>query len=428
MIGPPTGPRVVVVGGGVIGVSCAYYLARGGARVVLLEREGVGAGASSGNAGTVSAGHPPLNRPGRIRQAVTQMLDPTSSLYIHPSWNPGLWRWLYRFSRFCTAEHVETCMRIMAPLGRDALSLFDQLVREERIECGYRADGYFDVCSTAAGLAGAKQEAALIEQHGYSPEVVDGDELRRREPSFGPGVIGGVYYPEAATLDPGVFLNRLARAAQRHGTEIRADARVLSVALEGGRAVGVRLASGKVERSDAVVLATGPFSLELARKVGVRLPIQPGKGYHRDIVVGPNGAPRLRVTCVLSETSVFCTPMDTFVRFAGTMEFSGANRRMRRPRLEQLTRSGRLVFPAMGTARPVSEWCGLRPMSADGMPIVGPLGGIEGLSVATGHGMLGLTLGPVTGQMIANHVLGRGDDRIDGLSPGRFHARGSGRD
>ena len=268
-----SGPRVVVVGGGVIGVSCAYYLARGGAQVVLLEKERVGAGASSGNAGTVSAGHPPLNRPGRISRALRQMLDPTSPLYIHPSLNPGLWRWLYRFAGYCTREHVDRCMRILAPLGKDALTLFDQLVREERIECGYRAGGYFDVCSTPAGLAVAKHEAALIERHGYHPEVVDGDELRRREPAFGPDVVGGVYYPEAATLDPGVFLTRFARAAKRHGAEIRAGARVLSVALDGGRAVGVRLASGRMERSDAVVLATGPFSLELARDVGVRLPI-----------------------------------------------------------------------------------------------------------------------------------------------------------
>lgn len=415
-----SGPRVIVVGGGVIGVSCAYFLARGGADVVLLERERVGAGASSGNAGTVSAGHPPLNRPGRVRKALTQMLDSTSPLYVHPRWNPGLWRWLLRFARHCTEEHVEHCMTVMAPLGKDALALFDELLREEGIECEYRPEGYFDVCSTEAGWSAAAHEAAIIERYGYHPEVIDGDELRRREPAFGPGVIGGVFYPEAATLDPGVFLDRLAHAAERRGAEVREGVRVGSVALEGGRAVGVKLASGEVERSDAVVLATGPFSQALAHRVGARLPVQPGKGYHRDVAVGPNGAPKLRVACVLNEASVFCTPMDTFVRFAGTMEFSGENLVMRTARLRQLTRAGRLCLPALGSARPISEWCGLRPMSADGLPMVGPFGGVEGLSVATGHGMLGLTLGPVTGEMIASHVLGREDARLVGLSPSRF--------
>ena len=413
-------PRVAVVGGGVIGVSCAYYLARRGAEVMLVERDRIGAGASSGNAGTISAGHPPLNRPGRVREALRRMADPTSPVYIRPRWSPRLWRWLLGFARHCTTEHVEASMRILAPLGKHALAAFDDILAAERIECEYRDEGYYDVCTTSAGLEEAQHEATLVESHGYHPELVDGEELRRREPELGPDVVGGVYYPEAATLDPRLFLSRLARAAERHGAEIREGVAVRSVSSKGGRVRGVRLGSGSVEPADAVVLATGPYSLRLARRGGVRLPVQPGKGYHRDVPIGPNGAPRLRVACVLHETSVFCTPMDTFVRLAGTMEFSGENRVLRPARLRQLTRAARQCIPGLGPARPVSEWCGLRPMSVDGLPIVGPLGGVEGLSVATGHGMLGLTLGPVTGEMIANLVLDGGDRRLEGITPERF--------
>jgi len=142
----------------VVGTSCAYFLARGGARVVLLERERIGAGASEGNAGNVSPGHPPLNRPGRVAKALRQMLDSTSPLYVRPSWNPGLWRWLAGFARYCTEAHVETAMGVMAPLGKDTFALFNEIVREERLECEYRADGYYDVCSTEEGLAEARQE------------------------------------------------------------------------------------------------------------------------------------------------------------------------------------------------------------------------------------------------------------------------------
>ena len=403
-----------------IGLSCAYYLARGGARVVILERERLGAGASWGNAGTATPGHPPLNKPGRVAQGVRQMLDPTSPLYIHPSWNPGLWRWLIGFARYCTQAHVERAVGVMAPLGMQSLALFDQLIVEERIECEYRREGYYDVCATEAGLAEARHEASLIVPYGYKPETLDRDELERREPALGPHAIGAVFHPEASSMDPALFLERLARAAERRGVELREGVQVTSVLIEGGRTTGVALAGGGIERADAVVLATGAVGLELARRHGTRLPVQPGKGYHRDIPIGPNGAPRIRIACVLNEASVFCLPMESVVRFAGTMEFSGANRVMRRPRLEQLTRAGRLYFPKIGTARPVSEWCGLRPMSVDGLPIVGPLPGVEGVSVATGHGMLGLTLAPVTGQMIAHHVLGTADARLEGLSPGRF--------
>lgn len=410
----------MVVGGGVIGLSCAYYLARGGADVLVLERDRIGAGASSGNAGTVSAGHPPLNRPGRVGAALRQMADPTSPLYVKPRWDPALWRWLLGFARHCTASHVEHAMRVMAPLGRDALSLFETLVAEERIECGYRRDGYFDVCRTEKGLTAARTEAEIIQRYGYHPELVDGDELRRREPHFAEDLLGGVYYPEAATLEPARFLAGLAEAARRRGVEVREGVQVMSVETLGGQVTGVTTAEGVVP-ADAVVLATGPFSKELARRVGVRLPVQPGKGYHRDVEVGPNGAPPLRVACVLHESSVFCTPMDTVVRFAGTMEFSGMNHVMRPARLRQLTSAARKAFPDLGTARPVSEWVGLRPMSVDGLPIVGPLGGVDGLTVATGHGMLGLTLGPVTGEIIARVVMEGDDPRAGGLSPQRFH-------
>ena len=413
-------PRVIVVGGGVIGISCAYYLAKGGADVVVIEQEQIGAGASFGNAGTISAGHPPLNRPGRVSKALTQMLDPASPLYIHPSWNPGLWRWLMGFARYCTEEHVEKAMQVMAPMGKKTLALFDELIRQERIECEYRVDGYYDVCSTETGLANAIHEAQIISNHGYAPEVLDSDELRRREPELGTRVLGGIYYPESATLDPGLFLKRLAEVTEQRGVSVREGERVRSVLFEAGRATGVKLDTGREERGDEVVLSTGPLSLELAHQVGTRLPVQPGKGYHRDIPIGPNGAPRLQIACVLNETAVFCTPLYTFVRFAGTMEFSGPNLVMRPARLRQLTEAGRLFFPGLGTARPISEWCGLRPMSVDGLPIVGPLPGVDGLTVATGHGMLGLTLAPVTGRMIADQLL-EGVRVPEALLPARFN-------
>ena len=417
--GASSAPRVIVVGGGLVGLSCAYYLACEGARVVLLERDRLGAGASFGNAGTVAAGHPPLNAPGRVRKALGQMLDARSPLYIQPRWDPGLWRWLLEFARSCTREHVEASMRVLGPLGHDALALFDRLIEEEAIGCEYRRDGYYDVCTTFQGLREARHEAAIIRDQGYRPEVLDSHELHRREPVFGHAVRGGVFYPEARTLHPLRFLEGLAAAARARGTEIREGVDVVAVLQSGGRAGGVGLRSGDVEHADAVVLATGPYSLELAGRLGARLPVQPGKGYHRDVLMRPGGAPRLRIACVLHESSVFCTPMDRIVRFAGTMEFSGMNHVLHQARLEQLTHAARHGLPDLGHVKPVSEWCGLRPMAADGLPIVGRIPGVDGAWVATGHGMLGLTLGPVTGSLIARDLL-QAEPIVPELSPARF--------
>ncbi|MGD8321336.1 MAG: FAD-dependent oxidoreductase [Gemmatimonadota bacterium] len=413
--------RVIVVGGGIIGVSTAYELSRRGADVVLLERDRLAAGASWGNAGTVSAGHPPLNKPGRVRRALVQTMDPTSPLYVKPRWDPPLWRWLVEFARHCTWAHVGHCMEVMAPWGMEALRLFDEIVTEEGIDCGYAAEGYFDVCRTEAGLEDARHEAETILRYGYHPEILDTGALLEAEPSLSPDVVGGVYYPEAATLNPLSFLEGLAAAARARGAELREGVEVEDVVTSGGRTRGVRLGSGDEVGADAVVLATGPFSLDLARRLGTRLPVQPGKGYHRDLPVGAGGSPGLRVAFVLHETSIFCTPMDGFIRYAGTMEFSGLNHVMHRARLEQLTAGARAYLPGLEAQAPLSEWCGLRPVSADGLPMVGPLPGLEGLVVATGHGMLGLTLGPATGALVSDWVLdGDADPRWRPLSPQRF--------
>lgn len=397
--------RVIVVGGGVIGVCSAYHLASRGADVLLLERDELAAGASSGNAGTVSADHLPLNKPGRIRGALSQLADPTGPLYIKPRWDPELYGWLTDFALHCTEAHVRDCMEVMAPLGMETLRLFEELMADEALDCGYAREGYYDVCSTETGLADAAHEAEIVRAHGYHPELLDSAGMRAAEPELGEEVLGGVFHPEAATLDPHRFVTALAEVAAAKGGRIRLGAEVEAVRVEGGRASGVRLKGGEEIGADAVVLATGPFSLELARRLGTRLPVQPGKGYHRDLAVGPGASPPLRIACVLHEVSVFCTPMDGFVRYAGTMEFSGLNHDLRRDRLEQLTRGAVRYFPALGDAAPRSEWCGLRPMASDGLPLVGPLRGVEGVVVATGHGMLGVTLGPATGSIVADWVL-----------------------
>jgi|TARA_B000000460_G_scaffold184398_1_gene132380 D-amino-acid dehydrogenase len=310
-------------------------------------------------------------------------------------------------------------MKVMAPLGKNALQTFDEIIEEEGIDCEYIRSGYYKVCETEPGLEAARNEATAIEAYGYHPEYIGSDELRRREPEFSSDLRGGIHYPESRSLDPLKFLKALTERAKLRGALISEGVSVQGMSIISGRVVGLRTNEGEIG-ADAVVLATGPFSADILGEVGIQLPLQPGKGYHRDYATGPGGAPPIKLACELSEASVFCTPMGNFVRFAGTMEFSGFNRVMRTPRLNQLTNAARRCFPGLGDDDPRSEWCGLRPMASDGMPIIGSIGDIKGLSVATGHGMLGLTLGPITGQMIAREILDPDAPKLRNLSPDRF--------
>ena len=397
--------RVVVVGGGVIGVCCAYFLARKGADVVLVERDDIAKGASYGSAGTVAAGHPPLNKPGRIRRSIMELLDPKSPLYIPVRWDPGLVKWLWTFRRYCTDRHLEVSMSALAPLGHATLKLFDSLVEEEALDCAYERDGYYEVCHTEKGLDGAKRDAAMMLAHGYHPRTVTGGELLETEPALLEGITGGVHFPDAATCDPYRFVLELADRTARHGGRFQTGQGVAEVLGSGSRVEGVRLTNGDVLESDSVVLATGAYSGHLTEKFGLRLPVQAGKGYHRDLDLAEGGGRTPNIACVMAETSVFCTPMGDFTRLAGTMEFSGVNHELRRGRLEQLTSAAKGYLRGVGDAPYHSEWCGLRPCTPDGMPFVGPVPGQSGLFVATGHAMLGFTLGPITGKLIEEYVL-----------------------
>ncbi len=416
--------HVVVVGGGVVGVCCAYFLALRGASVTVLERDEIGKAASYGNAGLISPGHPPINRPGRVRQALRSMGDKLSPLYIEPRWDPSLAGWLWAFRQFCTDDHVEHAMAALAPLGHRTTDLFDGLVEGEGLDCDYRRSGYLEVFDTEAGLASGKEEVEVVERHGFAPEYLDGPALREREPLLGAGLRGGWSHDEGTVIEAYRFVLEMADRAVARGARIRSRTEVHTIRSERGSVTGVRTTAGEDVEADAVVLATGAYSPGLMASLGCPLPIQPAKGYHADRSREDPDTPDLGVPCLLAERAVFCSPMENHVRFAGTLEFSGLNLNLRRDRLEQLDSAARRYFTTTELSEPVSEWCGLRPCTPDGLPVIGRVPGFEGAYVTTGHAMLGLTLGPITGSLVADLVL-RGSPtlELEAFRPERFAGR-----
>jgi len=414
--------RVIIVGGGVIGVCCAYFLAKRGFQVTLVERNKVGSGASSGNAGSVAAGHTPINKPGRIGHALRELYNPRSAVRIPIRWDPSLAKWLWKYRSFCNPEDFETSSRILSSLGHATLALFDVLVEEEDLQCGYRRDGFFEVCLTNIGLEHVKSDVRNMIRHGYSPSMVSGKELREVEPMLKKEIRGGAYFPEGATCDPSRFVLGMASSAERLGARIIVGREVTEVLNGDTQITGIRLDTGQEMECDAVVLTTGSYSQSLTEKFGFRLPVQPGKGYHRDVKFSGQGATSPKKTFVMSEASVFCSPMGEFTRFAGTIEFTGMSHELTRERLDYTTSSAEKYLHGLEDAEILSEWAGLRPCTPDGIPCVGPVPGYSGFFVATGHATLGLTLAPITGKIMEQCIAG--DDRlsleIEAMGIGRF--------
>ena len=356
-----------------------------------------------------------------MRQALKSLFDPLSPLYVAPRFDPALAKWLWSFGRTCTAKHVEYSMKVLGPLGHASRALFDELIQTESLRCYFCRGGYYEIYLTERGLQSAREETRMLSHYGFHPEVLSGADLRDREPAINDRVVGGIFYPEAATINPYQFVLEMKERAERHGAKFQTEAEVVALYIVDGRVRGVQLENGELIEADATVLTTGAYSARLLRRLGIRFPLQAAKGYHRDCESKQGGASLLGHACVLGENMVFCTPMDGFVRFAGTLELSGVNHDIRRPRLEQLTKAAGRYFRTMGDATVKSEWCGLRPCLPDGLPAVGAVSRHRGLFVATGHAMMGLTLGPVTGKVVSECVLdGEPSMDLNALRPDRF--------
>lgn len=403
--------RVVVIGAGINGLSTAWFLLDRGVDVTILDREPLGDGASSGNAGLLSIGHYPLTRPGVSWRGMKWMLDATSPLYIRPRLSLELVSWLWRFHRHCTQAHLDRCMAVLCDMGFKSLAIIEGWIEREGIACDYAREGWLDVVMKPEHMAAAEKEAESLRPFDYRYERYDGDAARRFDPVLRDEVAGAIHYLDSAHCHPGALLDGLAAACVRRGATLRTDASVVSIERDRtGRASGARLSCGEVLEGDAIVLAAGVWSTELAKSVGLRMPLVGARGYHiqcRDL-------PRLpRTGMVLHETFIAVTPMRRHaeggvdeLRLAGTLEIDRLGQPWRRERLAMLRKGAERYLHGIDRLTIASEWAGYRPCTSDGMPIVGESRRVPGLVVIGGHAMMGMTLGPISAKAAVEELFG----------------------
>jgi len=408
----------LVIGGGVIGVCAAYYLAREGWAVTLLEKGEICSGSSYGNAGLVVPSHSvPLAAPGVWQKGLRWMLDPESPFYIRPRLDWELIRWLWRFRGACTETHVARALPLLRDLGYASLALYRDLAKLEGLDFGFQENGVLAVYQTETGFAEGRHEAELLAEAGIGVRVLDPTAARRVEPCLGPDLAGAVLFEPDAQLVPDRFVIGLARLVERMGVDVRRWTEVLGFRTEDRRVAAVETTRGDLEAGE-VVLAAGAWSPGVARDLGLRLPVQPAKGYSvtcRRPVHGP------RLPLLLGEARMAVTPMADTLRLAGTLELAGLDLSINRRRVAAVVRAAGRFLPGAERLPVVEIWRGLRPCTPDGLPVVGRPPGFDNVILATGHAMIGMSLGPITGKLVAQLAAGESSPiDVGPLRPERF--------
>ncbi len=407
------GAEVIVVGTGAIGACIGYELARRGTRVHLIDSGAEpAAGCSRANAGLIAPSHSePLTGAANIRTGLRSMMRRDASVHIRPS--PGMLPWLLRFGMASSEAQVTAATRVLRDLGLDSLGQYWRY-REIGIDTSFDAQGLIDVFETDEALQHAVRslESAPLD---LEYDVLDTHQVQRAIPGIATA-LGGIHFRHEAQCDSRRLAESLLQEAAGLGAEISLGTRVRALLHEKDRVTGVETEHGRVE-ADHVVIAAGYQSAALARSAGLRLPIAPAKGYVLDLEPGA-GDPLQPVG--VKSSMIVVTPYQDRVRLAGTLELVGTDTSIDVQRTDAIRDAADRALPALASRRTLSTWAGLRPCSADGLPIIGQTSQVKNLTLATGHGQQGVLLAPGTARLVAAQLHEEDDERLQYFSPDRF--------
>jgi len=392
---------VLIIGGGSIGLNAAYYLLKAGREVTILDQKLVAAGSSAGNAGHIVPSHiVPLAAPGMIGQTLKWMFNPaTSPFSMKISLEPAYIAWLLQFAMACSEANVQRAIPPLTSLGLLSAKNFAELIAAEQFDCHYRQSGLLFLYKSASALESGRHEAGILHQHGLPAEVLDEAAVHLREPSALPDVIGGVHFTGDASLNPARFLQLLAGRVRELGAQVIENSPVTGLESANGKLSTVRTAQQEYAPA-LTVLAAGAWSPLVARGLGINVPIQPSRGYSLTMRATQT-APMPRQALLLGERRVAVTPMGELLRFTGRLELSPLDTTVNPKHIASIEQAVREYIQMDEKLEITETWAGLRPTTPDGMPMIGFSPRHSNLLLASGHAMLGLSLGPGTGQLVA---------------------------
>ena len=413
--------HIAIIGGGVIGLSTAWYCQQRGYRVTVIDRKPRERdGCSFGNAGMLVPSHIiPLAAPGMIRLGLKWMWNPKSPFYIRPRISWDLLSWLWKFKRACTEQHVQKSAPILRDLHFRSRQLYQQLESELPGGFGLQTRGLLMLCKTAVGWEEEAKVAERAQRLGVPAEVLDAAATGKLDPDVHMNVVGSVYYPQDCHLSPNRLMAALQRQLEAGGCQF-----VWQTETSGFQRTGANIYAAVTDRgeiaADEFVICGGVWSMDLARNLGLSLPMQAGKGYS----VTLQRPPELPSICsLLSEARVAVTPVGSSLRVGGTMEMSGVDESITVSRVAGITEAFSQYFPAFKSSdfEGRGVWCGLRPCSPDGLPYLGRSRKVGNLIISTGHAMMGISLALISGQLVSEMIAGEPPsvEGLQQLSPDR---------
>ena len=412
---------IVIVGGGVIGLCTAWYAMQKGHRVTILERGTPEHDACSlGNAGMIVPSHfVPLAAPGMVSLGLRMMLQPQSPFYVRPRLNRDLLRWGWEFCRTANKAHVERSAPLLRDLNLASRACYEQLADLTGNEFGLVKKGLLMLCKSEQTLQEEAHQAERAHDLGLPAEVLSPAQAAQIDPGLRMDIAGAVYFPQDCHLSPQKFVAGLTRALEAGGACFRWQAEVTGWRTNDSRIEAVITSQGEYEE-DEYVLAGGTWSPSVIADLRLRLPMQAGKGYS---ITLPHPRQRPAICSILTEARVAVTPMGDSLRFGGTMEIAGLDTSINQARVQGILHAIPRYFPEFtpDDFKDLPVWSGLRPCSPDGLPYIGRFARYQNLSAATGHAMMGISLGPITGKIMAEILSNEPTSlNIQALSPDRY--------
>lgn len=398
--------QATVIGAGIIGLSSAYFLRRSGWDVRVIERGDLQDNCSYGNAGYVCPSHfIPLASPGIISQGLRWMLDARSPFYIQPRFNWGLLDWGMKFMAKATAQHVEDSAVPLRDIALLSQKHYEQWAGSPEFDFAYERRGLLEYVNTEAGKEHARHTTERALELGLEADFLKAEQVQAMEPGLRLNVLGAIYFSCDGHLYPNQLMQNLIAVLRADGVEFHTGETFTGVRGSTGRIEGVKT-DRETYGTDLLVMATGSWSREVGKLLGVRIPLVAGRGYSLTLQDSPY---ELRHPAVLSEGKVAITPLpDRRIRFGGTMEITDTRTPPRPARVAGILRTVQQYLPDWQIPMPEPEqiWYGFRPCSADGLPYIDRLPGWKNGIVATGHSMLGISLGAGTGKLVSELAAG----------------------